>query len=90
MSEFVTLVNLIVVTPATNTTSERTFSAFRRLKSYLRTTMTQERLNHLMLLHFHKDKTDKLDLVCVANDFFLHGKKKKHIWKLLTSSITDS
>ena len=30
-----------------------------------------------MLLHFHKDKTDKLDLVCVANDFFLAWKEEK-------------
>ena len=30
--------------------SERTFSALRRLKTFLRSTMTQERLNHAMLL----------------------------------------
>ena len=30
--------------------------------SYLRTTMSQLRLNHLVLLHGHKDRTDKLNL----------------------------
>lgn len=68
-SEVVTLVKLILVMPATNATSERTFSALRRVKTYLRTTMTQERLNHLMLLHVHKDKTDKLDITSVGNEF---------------------
>ena len=68
-SEVLTLVKLVLVMPATNATSERTFSALRRVKSYLRTTMTQGRLNHLMLLHVHKDKTDQLDMTCIANEF---------------------
>ena len=34
---------------ATNATSERSFSALRRIKSYLRSTMHQQRLNHLMI-----------------------------------------
>ena len=41
-SEVVTLVKLILVLLAINATSERTFSAIRRGKSYLRATMTQE------------------------------------------------
>ena len=53
---------LTLVMQATNATSERSFSALRRVKTYLRTTMSQQRLNHLMLLHVHKDRTDKLNL----------------------------
>ena len=52
--------------PATNVTSERSFSALRRVKSYLRSTMSQQRMNNLMLLHVHKDLTDSLDVVGVA------------------------
>ncbi len=47
----------------------RSFSALRRVKSYLRTTMTQERLNYLMLLYVHKERTDSLDLKLLVNDF---------------------
>lgn len=68
-SEIVTLLNLILVMPATNATSERSFSALRRVKTYLRTTMTQERLNHLMVLHVHRESTDAMDLREIANDF---------------------
>ena len=60
---------LILVMPATNSTSERSFSALRRFKSYLRATMTQERLNYLMLIHVHKERTDALDLKGVINEF---------------------
>ena len=63
LSEVVKVLSTILVMPATNATSERSFSAFRRIKTFLRTTMHQARLNHLMLLHIHKDLTDKLTLV---------------------------
>ena len=69
LSEVVLVMKLILVMPATNATSERSFSAMRRLKSYLRGTMSQERLNHLMVLHVHKDLTDDLVLTDVANEF---------------------
>ena len=55
--------------PATNDISERSFSALKRVKTYLRTTMAQRRLNRLMLLHIHKDKTDNIDLKEILNDF---------------------
>ena len=41
----------------------------RRIKTYLRTTMTQQRLNSLMVLHVHKEKTDALDLLQVGREF---------------------
>ena len=71
-SEVVKVVQLILVMPATNAASERSFSTMRRIKSYLRGTMRQERLNNLMTLHVYQDKldtVDSLDLVSVANDF---------------------
>ena len=60
---------LILVMPATNASSERSFSALRRVKTYLRAAMKQDRLNYLMLLHVHKDKTDELDLKLLVNEF---------------------
>ena len=39
---------IILVMPATNVISEHAFSALRRVKSYLRTTMSNNRINHLM------------------------------------------
>ena len=64
-----TAMKLLLVMPATNASSERSFSALRRIKTYLRTTMTQQRLNSLMVLHVHKEKTDALDLLQVGREF---------------------
>ena len=41
LSQVTKLVRLLLVMPATNAESERSFSAVRRIKSYLRSTMTQ-------------------------------------------------
>ena len=69
LDQVVKLVQLILVMPATNATSERSFSALRHVKTYLRSTMLQERLNYLMLLHIHKERTDKLCIKTAINEF---------------------
>lgn len=63
------LAKLILVMPATNATSERSFSALRRVKTYLRTTMSQNRLNHLMMVYTHKYQAGELDMLDIANEF---------------------
>ena len=56
------LVRLLLVIPATSCEAERSFSTLRRLKTYLRSTMAQERLCNLALCHVHKHRLDDLDL----------------------------
>lgn len=68
-SAVVVVAKLILVMPATNAVSERSFSTLRRLKTWLRSTMHQTRLNWCMTLHIHNEETDKLDLMAVANEF---------------------
>ena len=68
---------LFKVLPATNATSERSFSALHRIKSYLRSTMTQARLNHLMILHYHQEMTDELDLKSIANEYILKNETRR-------------
>lgn len=63
------LLKLILVNPATNAISEHSFSSMRRLKTYLRSTMAQKRLNAIILLHVHKETTDKLSVIELANTF---------------------
>ena len=69
MPQVVILAKLLLVMPATNAISERFFSALKRVKTYLRNTVTDKRLNNLLVLHVHKDMTDAIDLVDVANEF---------------------
>lgn len=62
-------IRLFLTVPVTSSTSERSFSALRRLYTYLRSSMTQSRLNHCLTLHQHKDYTDNLNLIAVAKEF---------------------
>lgn len=60
LSEVKTVFKLLLMLPATNAVSERSFSTLRRLKSYLRSVMTQDRLNALMTLNIYKEWNDKI------------------------------
>ena len=57
--------------PVTSAEAERSFSGLRRLKSYLRSTMSQSRLNHVSILNAHSEILDELDLKIVAEQFIL-------------------
>ena len=78
-SEVFTLVKLILVVPATDALSERSYSALRRLKTYLRTTMCQDRLNHCMILCVHKELTDALEITDIGNQFVSNCKDQTRL-----------
>ena len=75
LAEVQTLLQLILIKPATNATSERSFSGLKRIKTYLRSTMKQERLNSLMILHVQKERIDNLRLNQVATEFAAKGQR---------------
>ena len=80
LSEISILGKLLLVMAATNAVSERSFSDLKRVKTYLHSTTGDSRLNHLMMLHVHKDRTDALALVDVANDFVGEKENRKQLF----------
>jgi len=65
-----------LVIPVTDATSEHSFSALKRVKTYLRNTVGQERLNSHMVLHVHKELADELNFKDVANEFVSQCKSR--------------
>ena len=57
-SELHILLKLYLTITLSNATAERSFSALRRVKTYLRNILTQEDLNYYLILHAHKYLTD--------------------------------
>jgi hypothetical protein len=49
------LLTLLTI-PVFTAASERSFSAMRRIKTYLRSTMKNERLSSISILHIHRSK----------------------------------
>ena len=76
-SEVDKLVRLYFTIPITTATAERSFSTLRRIKTYLRSTMTEERLNNIMVLHAHKDLASDLDLVKIAKTFVAANSRRQ-------------
>ena len=71
------LLRIYLTIPLSTSTAERAFSTLRRLKNYLRSTMTQTRLNHAIILHTHKDKTDQVNIKEVATEFVNANDRRK-------------
>ena len=63
------LLRILITCPASSCEAERSFSALRRLKTYLRSTMQQSRLNSLAICYIHKHILDKLNVVSLCTEF---------------------
>ena len=74
--QVIMLPKILLVMSATIAVSERSFSAMKRVKTYLRSTTSDCLMNHLMVLHVHKDRTGSLNMVEVANAFV----ERNHSW----------
>lgn len=80
LPELKKLLCIMLVIPVSSCTSERSFSALRRLKTYIRSTMSQPRLNDISLLHVHHDEELNLDIV--ANEFINNSKVRKNTFAI--------
>jgi hypothetical protein len=83
LSEVCQLLKLYFVLPATVATAERSFSALRRVKTYLRSTMTSERLNAAMVLHVNKELSDDINITEVMREFVVRHDNRKDTFGLV-------
>ena len=60
---------ILLACTVSSSTAERSFSALRRLKTWLRNSLSQERLNHNIIAMTHKDYLDVIKLEDVLNCF---------------------
>jgi len=69
LPELIKIVRLILTVPVTTCTAERAFSGLRRLKSYLRNTMSQTRLNNIAVLNCHRTYLDRVVIDSILDEF---------------------
>jgi hypothetical protein len=70
---------ILLTVPVTVASAERSFSKLKLLKNYLRSTMSQERLNGLAMCTIEKDILDTIDLNIVLDDFCIKKCSKKYL-----------
>ena len=86
VNEATTLCKLLAVNPATSASCERSFSAARRVKTWLRSTMKQQRFSNLTLLNCHKRETEHLNVIEIANTFVGCSENRKRNFGLFTEA----
>ena len=68
-SEVFRLLRIVLTIPVTIATTKRKFSAIRQLKTYLRSSTSHPRLNHVMPMHIYKERAGNIDVEDVAKGF---------------------
>lgn len=72
-------VRMALCTPATNCSGERSFSCLKRVKNYLRSTLSQEKLNALALLCIESELMNKISYDDIIDDFANRKSRKKKL-----------
>ena len=75
LPEVVNLLRLYLTLPVTSCTVERSFSSLKRLKTFLRSTVTQVGLNHIAVLHCHREQLIVLEEICNS---FIQKNEMRH------------
>lgn len=70
------VMRMYLSTAVSNCSGERAFSVLKRVKSYLRSTMKEERLNALAIFSIEAELVEKLDFNDTINTF-AHQKARK-------------
>jgi hAT family C-terminal dimerisation region len=82
LPQVVALTKLLCVLPCSTATAERSFSQLKLIKSYMRSTMDQPRLNHLMVLAVHREKLSSLDIDRVMAEFIMRNDHRRQMFML--------
>ena len=72
---------VLLTIPMTVASAERSFSKLKLLKSYMRTTMTQERLNDLTTIALEGDMLEKINYEDMIEHFISKNTKKMMVFK---------
>ena len=67
---------ILLTIPVTVASAERSFSKLKLIKSYLRSTMSQERLSKLAILSIEKEILEELKYKNLINNFASHKTRK--------------
>lgn len=72
-----TLYKIFYTLPVSSATAERSFSRLKLLKTYLRTTMTEDRLSNLAILSIESNLAQTINFNKVISTFASMKKRRK-------------
>ncbi len=77
-SQVEALLCLLLIVSASSAEAERSFSALRRLKTWLRSSMSQTRLNSVAVCHVHRERIYNLDKKKLCQEFVQVTDRRMH------------
>lgn len=78
--EMYKLLTLFITLPVTVASAERSFSKLKLIKTYIRSTMSQERLDDLAILSIENKEAKKIDKTKLIIDFAnVNARRKAHV-----------
>ena len=75
--------------PAANAESERNFSKMKLIKTYLRSTMSQKRLNHFMIFAVYPELVDELNFKDIGEEFVAKRSGRETVFGKATAFMND-
>ena len=82
------LLKLLLISPASSCKAERSFNALRRLKTWLRSTMTQVRLNNVVVCHVNRDILSELSCQKIAKEFVMSNDARCRVFGRMETEKT--
>ena len=74
----VTLYKLYLTIPISSAAAERSFSRLKLIKSYLRSTMSEDRLSGLAIINIERDLAKKVNFNTVIDNFAKMQQRRKN------------
>lgn len=84
LPELVKFMRLVLTIPVSTSTAERSFSSLQKLKSYTMSTMAQQQMNDVAIIHSHKEEALHLDLDEIANEFITRNGIRRQTFAMKT------
>ena len=79
------LVTILLVVGVSGASAERSFSVLRRLKTWLRSTMTQARMTQLSILAIEREKSGETECLKIARAFISNERRERKFGKFPSS-----
>lgn len=77
VTDVATALKLFLTIPVTVASAERSFSKLKIIKSYLRSTMSQDRLSGLAILSIESSRARRMDLTNIVKEFAQKNARRK-------------
>jgi len=74
-----TILKIFLTLPICNASGERTFSVLKRVKNYLRNSLSQSHLTSLSMMFIENDVVQKLDYELLIDNFSKQKSRKVHL-----------